>query len=370
MRVFDIYTYNIVSIVKFKDTKKYVDTMLEELGLTYNNVAFTYRGFLTPLGAMVEKYPNLSKYVHHYMPFRDDIITSLTPDWSKGQVYADKEDWDSLFQIVSKCPRGMNIIPTLAFDGIDWYGEGVKPSVIGYLNEHMENGAQTFGVNNVIGNQIIMQREYDYGNKYNILQVVVEATGDGGKTPRDTSDIVEKLEKYLGKPERFVRTCRYSREKEKEFRKKSSLCENILKERIETFYPRKVKFDEVPFIPNLADKKKITEAFQGTCFELGSRKGLLPGMNRMLCKDTHNFQYEILFDRTQTSPDYFYWYVYIKGHNFRISSNQNTMYASSGKEAKERLAEIAGFCATLADEFGDMLATHFGDTPDWYIEND
>jgi hypothetical protein len=38
MRVFDIYTYNIASKAKIKDTKKFIDKMLADLGLQYEEI--------------------------------------------------------------------------------------------------------------------------------------------------------------------------------------------------------------------------------------------------------------------------------------------------------------------------------------------
>lgn len=89
-------------------------------------------------------------------------------------------------------------------------------------------------------------------------------------------------------------------------------------------------------------------------------------MNHVFCRDAHNRQYEILFDRTQSSPDYFYWYVIIKGYNFSILPDQNIMHVSSENEANEKLSMIAKFCEELVEDFDQLLSDHFGATPEWY----
>lgn len=367
MRVFDKYTFNIASRVKFKDTKKYMDTILEELGLGYKNVSFTYKGFKTSLEQMLDKYPNLFKYCYEYEPYGKGVkvLTSLTPNWTKGELYAEAADWDSLFEIVSKCPRGMNITGTLVLDQIDWYGEGVKEAALWCYKEKKDK-AQVFLTRNIINSQIILRREYDDGNKYNNVSVIVEATTGENDEPRDTTDIIKKLEPYLGTPGRTERICRNSLAEEWTISEKEWSCREILVKRIEEFYPQKRKFNEVEFIPNIADKKKIKAAFKGTSFEIGDRKGLLPRMNHVFCRDAHNRQYEILFDRTQSSPDYFYWYVTIKGYNFSVGSDQNIMYVSSEKEANEKLSMIAKFCEELVEDFDQLLLDNFGATPEWY----
>ncbi|MGN0427194.1 MAG: hypothetical protein ACI4F0_05280 [Agathobacter sp.] len=368
MRVFDKYTFNIISKVEFKDTKKYIDAMLNELGLSYRNVSFSYEGYKTKIESVIEKYPNLSKYCYEYVLFKRNVLTSFKPNWRNGEIYAEQEDWNSLFEIVSKCPREMNIFPTLVLDQIDWYGEGVKETALKAL-EGTEGEAEIYYPWIAINSQIILLGKYNYENRRNVVQVIVEATVEGQSEPRNTTDIIKKLETYLGTPVSSERICRYSMEEEENYREKKKECERLLYERIENFYPRKrdVKFDKVEFIPNLADKKKIKDAFKGTGFEMGDRKRLIPGMNRVLCKDSHNHQYEILFDRTQNSPDYFYWYVKIEGHNFLINSGQNTMYASSENEAREKLSMIAKFCTDFVAEFDKTLVDNFGATPEWYF---
>lgn len=369
MRVFDKYTFNIIDKVKFKDTKKYLDDMLANLRLNYNNVSFTFQSFMTQLNKVTEKYPNLDKYRYGYYQYNDsEVLTSLTPKWANGEIYAAKEDWDSIFSIVSKVPRGFNVLPTLVLDKIDWYGEGTREAAL-KVSEITEDKAMIYLSRLVINSQIIMERQYDYGNKYNIVHVVVEATTEG--EPRDTTDIIKKLEPYLGQPDYNVRMCRFDIEENKLFEKRSLECENKLKSMVEEFYPSR-KHDymkNVKFIPNLADKKKIKAAFKGTDFTLGDRKGLLPGMNHVLCIDKHNYQFEIVFDRTQSSPDYFYFYIYVRGCNFSIDSGQKIIFASSEEESVDMLSKIADFCMKIKAEFGDMLEENFGNTPGWYTYN-
>lgn len=365
MRIFDNYTFNVIDKVKFKDTKKYVDDMLNDLGLRYENVLFTIKRYLTSLDDVIAKYPNLGKYRYSYYQFHEDVLTSLSPKWSEGDIYACSEDWDDIFSIVSKVPRGLNVLPTLVLSQIDWYNEGLKDAAIN-VSEITENKAMIYSGRHVINSQIIIEREYNYGNKYNMVHVVVEATTDG--EPRDTTDVIKKLEPYLGLPTSYHRTCRYSIEESKLFDKRMRECSDRLKEMIEEFYPRRHHdyFKPVEFIPNLADKKKIKQAFKDTDYTLTDRKGLLPGMNQVVCIDKHNYQFKILFDRTQTSPDYFYFYIYINGCNFKIESMQNSIYCTSENEAAEMLFKIAEFGMKVKAEFGDILEENFGNTPIWY----
>lgn len=368
MRVFDSYFFNIINKVKFKDTKVYLDDMLAKLGLSYQEVSFTFKRFLTTLDKVMEKYPNLEKYLYNYFAYREDVLTTLTPEWSQGEIYADREDWDAIFAVVSKIPRGFNIIPTLVLDKIDWYGDGVREAAL-RATRHTEGKPLIYMNCDVINSQIIMERQYDHGNKFNIVHVVIETTAED--EPRDTTEILKKLEPFLGQPHYHERECRFSAEENKIFEQHLHECSDRLEAMIEEFYPRREHdyMKEVPFIPNLADKKKIKAAFKETDFVLGDRKGLLPGMNRVICIDSHNYRFEILFDRTQSSSDYFYFYVYVSGCNFRIQSRQHTIFCASEQEAVEMISKIAEFCMDMKAELGTLLGEKFGDTPKWYIYN-
>lgn len=370
MRIFDVYYYNIANTVKFKDTAKYISTMLEQLGLGYKEISFTYNGFLTSVGQMLEKYPNLTKYCYPYEPFsNEELLTSLVPGWIKGNYYADKADWKSIFDIASKCPRGMNITGKIVLDQIDWYGEGTKAPCIKVRTHSLDaEKAEIVDIEPILNSQIVIGRDYSDGNKRNSVKVVVEITSKEDLEPRDSSAVVEKLEPYLGKPEGFKKVCRGSLEEETDLQEKMKDCDKRLKQYIENVFPNEYRGSsmEDEFILNIADKKKINAAFKKTDFKMGDRKGLLPGMNRLIGYDSANHQYEILFDRTQNSPNYFYWYVYIRGYNFTFESNQNRAYAYSEEEGTTRLFEIADFCQKMLHDFEPVVTENFGLTPEWY----
>lgn len=368
VRVFDDYVYNIADKVKFKDTIKYLENMMQDCGLQYQDILFDFDGYTRALDKVHEKYPELSKYYFDQFKFKEKFFTSLTPKWADGEIYADPEDWPAIFSIISKVPRGFNLFPTITFDKIDWYGEGVREAALN-VTSATKGHAMECRIGTVINSQITMERSINSGNKYNIVSVVVEATTED--EPRDTSDIIKKLEPYLGQPAIIQNgICRFSAEENKLLEQRSRECDKTLERMIKDAYPGEKASDGIEydgFIPNLANKKKIDKAFKETDFILGDRKGLLPGMNHVICVDKHNYQFKITFDRTQSSPNYFYFYIDVKGYNFDIKGGQNRIYASSEKDAMDKLYRFADFCMKLKDEFGTILEKSFGCTPDWYM---
>ena len=389
IRVFDKYVYNIADKVKFKDTIKYLENMMQDCDLQYQDISFHFDGY-EALDKVLEKYPELSKYYFDFFRTERKILTSITPKWADGKIYAEPEDWSAIFSIIAKVPRGYHLFPAITFDKIDWYGEGVREAALN-VNSTTKGHAMMCGTHTAINSQITLEREYDYGNKYNMVSVVVEATTED--EPRDTSDIIKKLEPYLGQPAIIQNgICRFSIEENTLLKEHERTCSKTLQRMIEDVYPEEERSDSaiyvdkltyicdvypeektsnstvyVSFIPNLANKKKIDKAFKETDFVLGDRDGLLPGMNHVICVDKHNYQFEITFNRTQSSPNYFYFYIDVKGYNFYIKSEQNTIYASSEEEAMEKLYGLADFCMKLKDEFGAILEKNFGCTPEWYM---
>jgi len=378
MREFDTYIYNIAPKIKIKDTKAHLDNMLGDLGLTYKKVAFSLDGFQTPNDVIADKYPKLKKYLYptkealEYPEWRGtmDFFTSISPEWDKGNIYADREDWDDIFEIFSKIPRGFNVTGSVLFDQIDWFGEGVRETCIHphYYKDFFLGQPQKIAGLGIYSDLIIMGRSYNDGNKYNRVKVIVEATRDG--EPRDTSVIVDRLRPYLGEPVERIRDCIEPSELSKELKKYQDEClmklETLMSDYLGSDNVDQTASFKAEYIKLLTEKKKLKDAFKDTGFELLSNKGLLPGMNSLESFDDHRFKYTLLIDRTQLTPKGFYFYIYLEGCNFDINSSQYYVHVESEDEVTEKLADLAKFCELIRDDMGDFLFKKFGDTPAWY----
>ena len=373
MRIFDIYTFNVANIIKIKDTKKYIYKMLKDMRLRYEEISFTIESFMTDIEKVVEKHPNLAKYRYYYEPFRTNVLTSLAPEWNRGDVYAKAEDRNAIFDVFSKIPRGFNVTGSIILHHIDWYGEGKKELAIGG-NEFAREKANICDAysDSVLSSSIHIMRQFDDGNKFNRLKVIVEATSDG--VPRNTKEIIKKLEKYIGKPENYIRRCVFGDEQTKHFQKLQEDACKLLTERIKEEYQidqnEYVKRMSDPFIPALVDKKMIAKSFADTGFSIVSNNKTVPGANALRNIDGHNFLYEVLIDRTQICQSFFRFYIFIRGYNFQIGNTQDVIYADSREEAAQKLSQLAEYCVKLREEFGEYLSEKFGDTPKWYEWDD
>lgn len=369
MRVFDIYYFDIIDKVKFKDTKPYIDNVLNQLGLCYKEITFSYNMFSTPIEKVLELYPNLLKYCFKYEPYAGEkVLTSLIPGWEKGHYYAEKSDWDAIFDIAAKFPDKLRVTGAIAFNQIDWYGNGVKEPAVRRMGINKgKKIAEILQVEPIMNSWIKIKNNFIDSNKHNWVEVIVETIVDES-TPKETLDVAMKLEPFFGKYENSRRECRYSLEEGYELYDKSLKCEDLLDEYLRRQFPEEFhEFDFMAdFIPKLCDKKKLTLAFKNTGYHLGSKKGLMSTMNHYYGYDKGNHQYEILFDRPEDASDFFYWYIRINGCNFNLGLNQNRAYAADEEEAMSKIVKIAEFCQRFLTEFEPVLTEMFGKTPDWY----
>ena len=403
MRIFDHYQYNLADRVKKKDTLALVERMLSELGLRHENLSFTISLIMKGFDELTNQFPNLKKYLYYYEPFRSEVLTSLTPRWEDGEIYAEKEDWETLFEIFSKVPHRYNLSGELIFQGIDWYGAGSSKGIgeetdkgscngigeetsagIGELafRETVDAGkASICDLRGAVSNSVIIHRSFSEGNRLNKVELYVDATSQDvprdtrdlmlQDVPRDTRDLTAKLSPYLGEPESWQRECFFTKEESgclAAYRKEAAAeLEKQAAEFASAFKENYAGHFGDAFVPALVDKQMIRKVFKNTDFEvLPKKKGDLSGMNVLQCLDRHHFQYELLIDRTPNCPTFFYFYLEVKGCNFMIRSGQNVLLAASREEAEERLGELARFAARWKESFGEFLAQRFGDTPEWY----
>jgi hypothetical protein len=198
---------------------------------------------------------------------------------------------------------------------------------------------------------------------------MVETTSNS--EPRDTSEILRKLEPYLGEPETKYRECWFS---DDDLERRKNLQEKY-NDKITQLFLNMVgecqyKYSDIPNEPiilKLCDKRTINNAFKGTGFAVGSHAGLLPGMNEVLCTDDNNFKYSILFDRSP-SGNWFSFHIHISSYNFELELSQKNFGAKSKEEATAKVNEIAKFVVSVRDEIGKEAAAAFGKCPQWYLE--
>lgn len=372
MRVFDFYKYNIADIVSNRDTIVHLENMLIIQKLRHESFSFSISDITgKEISDLIVEYPNLIKYRYYYDRMKKHILTTMTPEWNQGKIYASQGDWDSIVKIFSPTKRKFNINGGLILQQIDWYGVGLKPAV---LDRYSEVGkATTFSCKGIVNNSIIIEKSIEDNKKQNYIQIVVEATTEAA--PRDTRDIVSKLEPYIGSPFSYHRAYYFSSEQTKKnifFEDEAIMLLNEELADFSKYYGNRHKY----YSPNessasIIDKKMISRAFETTGFNMFTerKKGDRPGMNRLICLDKHNYVYEVIIDRTSDSPETFFVSFSIQGCNFAITSDLKAIEVNNKVDAEEKLYKFAKFVCYLKKKYEEYLSEHFGDTPKWYWQD-
>lgn len=376
MRVFDSYYFNIIDKVSFGETMPYLEKMLSELGVSYQNIAFIlYDVRKDAQKKALEKLPSLGKY--SFSVDRDQYgLCSYRTNWREGDIYADKADRDDIFVLFSKVPRPFNFsFGHLILDGINWFPD--SENIISAADDWIYN--RTYPPASALpffSNSITQYRDFEDGKKINLISVCVDVT-DKDK-PRNSRAVIEKLIPYLGEPQKFSRKCSFSREEKERFnalkreeqRLFSELAKNSLPE------PRQhkpwanphVMPKPDPKLNHVADKFTLEKAFKGTAFT--RQKGQPNWLSLYSFTDEHGFLYEAYVQKlTYCITNDFRVWAAVSGCNFSLTSGSIDYYVTEEGESLEILKQFAKFCVKLSEEYGGELAEKFGETPAWYYEN-
>lgn len=371
MRVFDTYYFNIIDKVSYKETKPYLENMLKEQGFSYKNIAFMLYSAPKEIKEKVfSKLPNLKKY-----DFTDDVngnesngITSIRENWVRGEIHAEKEDWQDISTVFSKIPRPFSFsFGKLILDGINWFDDSDESVAVTNWN-YEKFSFPTVHTPPFISNRILQYRFYDDGKKRNFISVTIEATSKNGIL--DSTQIIKKLEAYLGENEGFGRVCTFEREeyyKNKELEKKHSekikelgnsfLPESYYKERLSRNMNSNIK------IPHVADKTTLNKIFKGTRFE---RVKIQPNWLHLYSFiDDNGYKYNVYVQKISTGNE-FRCSIEISGYNFHVEYEHMDYIVEEEGESFEILKVFAQFCDKMIDEYSEELKRDFGETPNWY----
>lgn len=370
MHVFDIYDFNIAEKVKFADTKPYLDKKLAETGHSYTGIAFTLYDMKDDARQKaVEMFPNLRKYAFLDKALRQYGLTSYKSNWAESNIYTDKADWNEISELFSKIPHKLNFSSgNMMYSGVNWFKDSTDEIAPDYM---FANRCMTSNIPPFLSNRIIHYRFLDDGKKTNSVSVCIDVTDE--PQPRDSREIIAKLESYLGKPTDFKRRCMFSEEEDERFNGLMHIENKYLVELMKTTLPKSKESEPLvvpnimpppePVIEHVADKLTLDKAFADTGF---TRQKGQPNLHHMYeCIDEHGFLYEAYTQKLSYGNN-FRIRASISGHNFAVGTGNMDYYVTEEGESLEILKQFAAFCVQLREEYSARLAEKFGDTPKWY----
>ncbi len=207
MQVFEVFYYNLNQL-KFKDNKVFFENLLKKLRLKYTDIAFLFSSDQT--GEICERtiklFPVLKEYRHFYaeseLYFRsmpNYCFSSVDIDENKKiSLHINKQHNEDFSALLKKIPKVINYgFMGVVLDKVNWYGnEAQKPAFFQCSNSSVFND---HNFNSYYSNSIRFVKEFDYGNRYNPVKIMIDRT-DTLKRLRPYPDTFKDFILELGKP--------------------------------------------------------------------------------------------------------------------------------------------------------------------------
>ena len=212
----------------FRDTKGRVDDLLKELGVRYRLINFDFRciGY-KDIAHINRLFPDIIKGTYFnrelcsFTTFRMDENGDITNG-------ADPDCVELLEGFLQKIPRPINPgFNTVILDLIDWYNDGKQNPVYYLVNGEI---SQDHLCSSYYSNSIRLRKEFDFGNKYNPVTLMIDRTDDSVDTIREYPEAFLKVMNALGKPKYTDLRCTFDPEE----KARNKIAEKEVMEAVQT----------------------------------------------------------------------------------------------------------------------------------------
>lgn len=381
MRIFEVITYNLKEI-RFKDTKDYFDNLFKTLNFSYEDIMVHFSG--DSAGDICKKVvriaPALSEYIQHIGESEaffgsppDYCFSSIKRNKDHIEKYIKKDHVSDFDKLLKKIPFTVNFaFMGVVLDNINWYGNETQDPVFYSESDNILYYSHTF--ESYFSNSVRFKKEFDFGNKFNLVNVVIERKIENGLL-KDYPDNFKMLLEKLGMPKDSRLKCVFP-DSEKS---RLSECSRVMNEFIAPKRKNEKKTfdnelpqneegyfsDSVTPVSGYSPKaifnkyakksgyKYLTYKYGGYFFESVNCN------NHMFLVEIINYPFSLFFSAT----------IYMKGYNFRhivYGTEQVTLEDAAFAEIfAKRVFEIS----KQAEEcYGEKALSLYGKTPGWYID--
>lgn len=384
MQVFDKYTYNLKEI-RFKDNKEYCDRLLNDLGLKYTDVGFCF--WSDRDGSICDKaiklFGNLSGYKKYIAPSKPDLVglqgyrlMSVSED-ENGRInmHIDRNHIDDLSGLLKKIPRPINFgFMGVMLDNIDWGDGDSKPCFMPAARGKIVADDHQFRF--YYNNGIRFVKEFDYGNKLNIVEVLVERKGDFEQLAPSPQGFVDFCDK-LGKPISKSTKCIFNDEERARWQTAhEAVGQMINKGEYDSLfaeyrrdYPQTSQgitqqvLDSLVPIQGFSPKK----IFTGVAKKHGYRyRGCTNGRYELKKVNGYNHTTAVSFFAIPFSSLLFA-EISVHGYNFDLYVASFPQIIADGEAEFESYAKkVFEIADEIEKKLTEPLFEHYGKTPDWY----
>lgn len=382
MRIFDIYTYDLKQI-RFKDNKEYFDRLLKELDLAYTDIGFCFRPDFD--GSICEKvtkqFESLRQYKRylaeselHFGSMPEYQMSSVSVDTKGGiHLHIDRDHSEDFGCMLKKVPRPINFgFMGVMLDNVGWDNHSASNPCFGAGTA--DKIAIDHRFSNYYSNSIRFVKEYDFGNKQNLVEILIERYGDAEKlTPYP-----EKFAAFcarLGKPMYKRTVCVFGDEENAKLNAakediQRSINENRYADLFAEFkrdYPNTAQqvMASLTAVQGFSPKKVFTSVAKKYGFKY---KTCLNGRYELRKINLYNHTVKVSFVLRPFSS-LFSADISVCGHNFNLGIAYLSEVVLDNEAQGERYADkVFEVADAIEKEFTDKLYGYFGKTPDWYVE--
>ncbi len=356
MRVFERYSFNLNKI-KFKENKEYFDKLFQEFGLDYNGISFCLRCIN---GEKTEKsFPFLKEYKTYYesnTELSECIFATINDD----SIYLKEEYSEQFDLLISKIPRPLNFnFAGVVLDKVCWNDEDQPPCFDSLDNKnHRYRGYYS--------NSVRFFREFDYGNKLNIIELMVERKADL-KHIQPLPQRFMQVCQHLGKPIHRELICLFSKEEKAEMKKADSelntFFDNANLSLFSNFIESNTENLMCP-VPKIPIKEILKACGKEKKFKY---KGCESGIYMFECLNENNHKIKVEFSGFGNFP-MLEATIWICGYNFEHCALKiPRIYVNSEDAAKEYAKAVFDFIGNMKNDLNSMLLDSYGKTPHWYF---
>ena len=384
MQVFEVFVYNLNQL-KFKDNKDFFDAVLKELDLEYSNIAFCFEPDFdgTICDKAIRYFPELKEYKRYFEP--STRYFKSPPEYSLSSVYAGKngEDYsylkhnhiDAFCALLKKVPQTINFgFMGVVLDNINWYAKETQRTIA--LTPSPNNVIYHSRFLNYFSNSIRFFKEYDYGNKINAVEIMIERTiesGNLGPYPYAFSEVLSKL----GKPKLQYLKCSFADAEKKRWEKAEKRineeivanskvmhlgvcqvddCNKNAEDLINSVIPV-TGFSPKAIFSKWAKKTKYKYvSFYNGCYKYNKQNE----HNHTFTVAITNIPFSSLFEVSFSAKGYNF-------DHFLYTANQFTIKdISCAEKCAEKIFETA---LEVEQKYTELLLSMYGKTPEWYVNS-
>lgn len=372
MRVYEVCFYNLKQI-RFKENKEFFEGLLRDFGYSYTDIAFTFQ--YGPCEKVAKFFPELNQYKRHYDHIElssNDLYSSVFADENDNvSLHIDHDHHASFGLLLKKIPNPINFgFMGVALDNVNWYGDEAQNSVFPKHKSSLVGDSRFRGY---YSNSIRFYKEFDYGNKLNVVDIMIDRTGEAnGLRPYPAR--FEELLSTLGKPKSKELKCIFDETERLRLDAQRERIRGLTKEK-EAFYNEKYQCfpqetgmldwaiaNNTP-IKGFSPKTVLNGCAKGTGYRYA---GFQDGSYRFHKTDTNNHLFRVEFD-TGAFSSRVAASVWAIGYNFEHELCQTTVITV--KEEADLLAYAKMVFETAAQmeaDWSDELLASYGKTPDWF----